>query len=247
MSTAGNSYEAWKESLMEAEPEGEEAWSAETASVASSCLSSIVDMKTAYTGMLLGVGLLIVGVGVLLPNFKHLTVGKRTVGSVVGYKDYMNRGSNSLVAPVIRYSAPGGVRDFVGGLSVASSFYPLGKEVRVLYLPKDPKNAVIFDFTQMFMIPTIVGGLGLICLTGTSVLMFLLTCSELPPDKAPAFSSAQTKPPPATPAPQTAESPASCEAVSHAHAPGDGACAPGALPSDPESLRGLDELARETK
>src|SRR5262245_21389421 len=210
MSTAGNSYEAWTASMMQAEPVGEEAWSQECASVATSaCLSSIVDMKAAYTGLFLGVGLMLAGVCVLLPNFKHLTVGKRTVGTVVSYKDYMNRRTISLVAPIVRYSAPGGVRDFVGCLSVDSSLYPLGKEVSVLYLPNDPKNAVIFDFVQMFMIPTIVGSIGLICLTGTSVLLFFLTRSELPPDKALAFSSAKTNPPPAASAPQTAGSPAS--------------------------------------
>jgi len=206
MATAGNSYDAWKESQMQAEAAGDEVWSEEGESVVASCLSSIVDMKGVWTGLLLGVGLLFGGVAVLLPNFKHLTRGKRTVGVVVGHKDYINRRSNSLAAPIVRCSVPGGVFDFVGCLSVPSSIYPVNKEVSVLYLPNNPRNAVIVDFVQMFMIPTIVGGLGLICLAGTAGIMFLVVRSELPPDTAPAFSSDQDQPPPATSAPQTAES-----------------------------------------
>ena len=186
MSTAGNSYEAWKESLTEAE--GDEVWSGEGGesvwTAFSTGLNSIVDMKGVWTGMALSVGLLIAGVAILLPNAKHLVQGRRTVGVVVGHKDYYNWRSNSLVAPVVRYSAPGGVCDFVGCLSVARSIYPINKEVQVLYLPGDPRNAVIVDFIQMFMIPTIVGGLGLFCLTVTTVIMFFVARSELTPNTA---------------------------------------------------------------
>jgi hypothetical protein len=43
---------------------------------------------------------------------------------------------------------------------------------------------VIVDFIQMFMIPTIVGGLGLFCLTVTTVIMFFVARSELTPNTA---------------------------------------------------------------
>ena len=44
-------------------------------------------------------------------------------------------------------------------------------------------------------IPTIVGGLGLACLTGTAVLAFFVARSELPPETGPPLSTAQMKPP----------------------------------------------------
>src|SRR6478736_1330228 len=100
MSTPGNSYEAWKESFMQAEPEGEDAWKSEERALTASCvLNSLVDMKGVYTGLILGVGLIVAGLVVLLPSSRHLTVGKRTVGMVVSYKDYVNRRTNTLVAP----------------------------------------------------------------------------------------------------------------------------------------------------
>ena len=204
MSTANNSYESWKESLKQGEAAGDEVWSEESAPSTWVGLSSIVEMKGAFTCLLLGVGLMIGGFVVLAPNFKHLTLGKRTVGTVVGHKDYINRRSNNIVAPIVRYSAPGGVYDFVGGLSVSRSLYPPGKEVSVLYLPERPSNAVIADFVQIFMVPAVVSGLGLICLIGTAGFMYLVVRMELPPEAAAAFSIVQRKPPPATSAPQTA-------------------------------------------
>jgi hypothetical protein len=216
MSVAGKSYEAWKESMMQqAEDAGDEPWNEECGWTASSCLNSLVDMKGAYTGLFLGLGLVLASVVLLLPNFNHLMWGKRTIGMVVGHNDYINRRSNTLVAPIVRYSAPGGVCDFVGCLSVPRRLYPIDKEVSVLYLPSNPKNAVIADFVQMFMIPSIVCGVGLVCLTGTAGIMFFIARGEVAPTTAPAFDYTQQNPAlatsaPATAAPQPTES-ATCE------------------------------------
>src|SRR5262245_28745809 len=219
MSTAGNNYEAWKESMMDADANGVEVWSDDGEPVTpKTLLSSIIQTKEAFTGLLLGAGLMLIGVIILAPNFKHLAQGKRTVGIVVDYKDYINRRSNALVAPIVRYSAPGGVYDFVGCLSLSRTFYPQGKEVTVLYLPNNSGNAVICDFASMFMIPTVVSGLGLAILIGTAGCMYMVIRIELPPDTAPAFAAApkhfqeatstpQKKEPAA--APQTPE-PAAC-------------------------------------
>jgi len=56
------------------------------------------------------------------------------------------------------------------------------------------------------MIPTVVGSLGLVILTGTAAVMFVVTRSELPPETAGAFSTAKKKLPPATSAPQAGKS-----------------------------------------
>ena len=134
--------------------------------------------------LLVSVGLLIASAIVLIPKYRHLTRGERTVGIVVGHKNYGYGSSDSVRAPVVRYSAPGGVYDTLGSLPAARSIYPLGKEVSVLYLRNDPSNAVIADFVQLFLIPTVVGGLGLICLTGTAALQFWTVRSEVRTSKS---------------------------------------------------------------
>jgi hypothetical protein len=136
--------------------------------------------KELGAALLIGVALLLASAGILLLKAKHLTQGERTVGIVVDHKDYHRRASSTMRAPVVRFSAPGGIYDVEGSLSVPRSIYPVDKEVWVLYLPNNPRNAVIFDFVQVFLIPTIVGGLGLVCLTGTAGLMFWTVRRELP-------------------------------------------------------------------
>jgi hypothetical protein len=180
MSTAGNSYEAWKESLKQAEAEGDEQWSEEWSEANGPILKRLGAFDSNGMGALLfSVGLLVACAIVLLPKSRHLTLGERTVGVVVGHRSYGYGSSTSISAPVVRYSAPGGVIDVLGFLPAAPSTYPLGKEVSVLYLPNAPGNAVIADFVQLFMIPTVVGGLGLVCLTGTAAFMFWTVRGEV--------------------------------------------------------------------
>ena len=181
MSTAGSSYEAWKESLKQAEATGEEEWVEESHPLFSGGLG-VMEQKGLWGGMLIGAGLLLASVVLLLVHVRHLTHGERTIGLVTGRKDFYNRKSAQVFAPVVNYSAPGGAYKVVGNLSVASSFYPIDKEVPVLYLRDDPSNAVIADFVQMFMIPSIVAALGLICLAGTAGIMLWIARCELPSD-----------------------------------------------------------------
>ena len=180
MSTAIKSYEAWKESLQQAEAEGDEGWSEDWSEVSGPILKRAGAMEgNGLTAVLVSVGLLVAGAIVLLPKLKHLTIGERTVGVVVGHQSYGYGSNGNIRAPIVRYSAPGGVYDTLGYLPAAVSTYPLGKDVSVLFLRNNPRNAVIADFVQLFLIPTVVGGLGLVCLTATTVFMYWNVRGEL--------------------------------------------------------------------
>lgn len=181
MSTAGKStYEAWKESLEQAEAEGDEIWSEEWSEASGPILKRLGAMDSnGMNALLVSVGLLVAAAIILLPRIRHLAVGERTVGVVVGHRSYGYGSSSDIRAPIVRYSAPGGVIDVMGFLPAAPSTYPLGKEVSVLYLRNQPGNAVIADFVQLFLIPTAVGGLGLVCLTGTAGFMYWTVRGEL--------------------------------------------------------------------
>src|SRR5262245_34281791 len=166
MSTAGNSYESWKASVAQAEGAGSATLSAGQAREPLSAADLSLELKGLGTFVLAGVGLLIASSVFLLLNYYHLTAGKRTTGVVVGYQERHHRRSGRSYAPVVNYSAPGGPYQIVGQVSAARSMYPVDKEVEVLYLPDDPKNAVIADFVQLYLFPLILGSLGLLCLGG---------------------------------------------------------------------------------
>ena len=165
-----SAYEAWKQVVMDAEAEGVELWTEEL----SEASGPLYRRQGALDGnglapLLISLGLLLASAIVLLPKFRHITQGEWAVGIVVGHQKFGYGVSGSLRAPIIRYSAPGGVFDKVADLPAAVATYPVGKEVWVLFVRGEPGNAVVADFVQLFMIPTVVGFLGLICFSGSTV------------------------------------------------------------------------------
>jgi hypothetical protein len=179
--TVKPSYEDWKQSVMDADAEGVELWTEELSQASD---GPLYRRQGALEGnglapVLVSVALLLACAIILIPKFKHLTQGERTVGMVVGHRTYGYGSSGGLRAPIIRYSAPGGVYETEADIPAAKAIYPEGKEVWVLFLRDEPGNAVVADFVQLFMIPTVVGGLGLICLSGTAVFLIWHVRPEL--------------------------------------------------------------------
>lgn len=177
------SYEAWKQVVMDADAEGVELWTEELNQTGGRQYRRQGALDgNGLAPVLVGVGLLLVSAIFLIPKFRHITQGEWTVGLVVGHQKFGYGASGSFRAPIIRYSAPGGVYDKVAAFPAAEAMYPLGKEVRVLFVRGEPGNAVIADFVQLFMIPTVVGGLGVICLSGTAVFLMWHVRPELATD-----------------------------------------------------------------
>jgi len=165
--------------VLEADAEGVELWEEEL----SEASGPLIRRQGALEGnglvaLLASVALLVACAIILFPKFKHLTQGEFTVGLVVGHQSY-GYGSGSLRAPIIRYTAPGGVFSKLADIPAATSTYPIDKEVWILYLRDDPDNAVVADFVQLFMIPALVGGLGLFCLSCTATFMIWQVRPEL--------------------------------------------------------------------
>ena len=165
--------------VIDADAEGVELWQEEL----SDASGPLIRRQGALEGnglvaLLASVALLLACAIILFPKFKHLTQGEFTVGLVVGHQSY-GYGSGSLRAPIIRYTAPGGVFSKLADIPAATSTYPIDKEVWILYLRDDPDNAVVADFVQLFLIPAVVGGLGLFCLSCTSTYMLWQVRPEL--------------------------------------------------------------------
>jgi hypothetical protein len=114
-------------------------------------------------GVLILAGILLTIGGALASWSKQKldTYGKAT-GSVVGSSPGRRGGSR----PVVSYVAGGRSHTITGGSSsgLFVPAYRLGDRVEVLYPPDDPGNGTINRFADMWLGPTIVGGLGAACL-----------------------------------------------------------------------------------
>ena len=173
-------YEAWKQLVMDADAEGVELWTEELSEASGPLYRRQGALDgNGLTPLLISVGLLLASAIVLIPKFRHITQGEWAVGIVVGHQKFGYGASGSIRAPIIRYSAPGGVFDKVADLPAAEVTYPVGKEVWVLFVRGEPGNAVVADFVQLFMIPTVVGFLGLICFSGSTVYLYWHVRPEL--------------------------------------------------------------------
>ena len=165
MSSRESSLGAWADKIPTVESwKGPQPWEAaatdETAPLSPAELG--LELKGLGTLLLVGVGLLLASGLFLGMNLEFVVNGEATTGVVVDHR-LRPRGAR---APVVAYFADGNGYRFVSSTSAGASAYPLGDEVLVLYLPDDPSDATIGDFTNLYLLPTILGSAGMVFLVG---------------------------------------------------------------------------------
>ncbi|MFE7316062.1 DUF3592 domain-containing protein [Streptomyces sp. NPDC057555] len=117
----------------------------------------------ALGALLLAVGLITAGVSI-----SYLTNAERARGTVTGLEwsgggSIGRRGSSSGSAhPVVEFTtADGTSRTFRGSAGSSPPAYEVGERVEVLYRADSPGDARINGFIQMWVLPLVMGGIGL--------------------------------------------------------------------------------------
>ena len=89
-----------------------------------------------------------------------LEQGIKAEGTVVNYKK-LSRGRSSVHKPVIQFSdRDSNQREFISEVGGFEGFYTVGQKVEILYLPENPKRAVINDYRSLWMETTFNAGAG---------------------------------------------------------------------------------------
>jgi Protein of unknown function (DUF3592) len=123
------------------------------------------ELKGAAILLLIGLGFL-AGSGLFLAlNLNYFLYGQRTEGVVVRLATKGSR-RGAAYAPVVAYTVNGEQYRMEGSIASGVPSYQSGDRVAVLYLPDDPEEATIADFTQLYLFPSILGGLGLVVVAG---------------------------------------------------------------------------------
>lgn len=115
-----------------------------------------------------GLALLIAAARHALRTRAYLGVASETAGEVVALEEEpaMEPGEPRSYRPVVSFSL--GPRGRVRFKSMAHSYpsrYRVGDPVRVLYHPDRPHDARIRSFTDLWLLPLILGGLGAVFTT----------------------------------------------------------------------------------
>src|SRR5262245_14071410 len=110
---------------------------------------------------LVGLGLLLVSGLFLALNSNYIFNGELTRGVVVDIRSRPSR-RGTVYAPVVAYVVAGELYRLSsnGGSSVCP--YHIDQEVPVLYMPDNPRDSRIADFTQLYLLPALFGALGLV-------------------------------------------------------------------------------------
>ena len=131
------------------------------------------------SGTLVGLGLvfgtiglvaLIVAAVIGMFSVEYVSATTATTGTVIannaeeGCSRTSGRGTtcSTLYHPVVRFTGPSG--EEIRFTSASGSYparYGVGDSVPVRYRPSDPRDATIDGFVDLWMAPTIVGGIGL--------------------------------------------------------------------------------------
>ena len=118
---------------------------------------------------LVGLGFLIAGSLFLALNLNYILHGEATTGVVVDYRVGYARRHGKTYAPIVAYAVGGEQYEITGSVGSKAKMYQLRQEVPILYLPDDHSSAVIGDFAQLYLFPTIFGGFGGVCLAAAGV------------------------------------------------------------------------------
>jgi hypothetical protein len=125
-----------------------------------------LEMKGFGTLLLISTGLLLGAAVFTLFSLSSVVGGESTEGVVVDLRRIPSKGGESY-APIVAYLADDGYEYEIDGHVSGFFDYEIGDEVAVVYSPHNPYNATIADFQQLWLLPTLLGGGGLVFLAGT--------------------------------------------------------------------------------
>ena len=110
---------------------------------------------------LLGLGMLAPALWISYQSWAFLQTAQAVPGTVIALQ--WSNGENSRVArPVVSYEVRGEPYQVTGSVASSPPAYDVGDPVRVLYPPGQPKAARLESGFDLWFLPVLLGGMGLV-------------------------------------------------------------------------------------
>jgi uncharacterized protein DUF3592 len=129
---------------------------------------------------LVGAGLLVAGIAVGAATVSFMTSAERVDGKVVDMterttSDSSSSGSSTSTAwyPTVEFDVDGKAYSFQSSVGRNPPGYEIGDTVEVAYAPGDPDNARMAAFWSAYLLPLILGGIGIV-FTSIGVVLFVI-------------------------------------------------------------------------
>jgi hypothetical protein len=110
---------------------------------------------------LLGLGLLVPALWFGYQSWAFIQAAQAAPGTVIAL-EWSNDSDGSTARPVVRYEVRGEPYEIVGSVSSRPPAYAVGEQVRVLYTPDQPRAARIESWLDLWFLPALLGGIGLV-------------------------------------------------------------------------------------
>jgi hypothetical protein len=117
-----------------------------------------------FSLIFLSVGLLLAGIAgyLVYSTNSEMKTFTRVKGIVIELNTSRGRRGSITSAPVVEYvTTDGRIEHYASGTYTSPPSFELNETVEILYNPKNPKDAMIDSFGQLWLAPMIVGGLGI--------------------------------------------------------------------------------------
>lgn len=132
-------------------------------------LSRLADQFIIGVALLVGTVFLLVGVGFACSSISVVSVAKQTEGKVIRNVVGWEGGA----AAVVEFFLDGQRHEIQSSRYTSPPQFKIGDKVSVLYDPNDPRRCRINSFVDLWLFPTIFGGIGLLVVTlsGTALVV----------------------------------------------------------------------------
>ena len=110
----------------------------------------------------------LIGLGLLAPalwsgyrSWAFLQVAKSAPGTVIAL-EYSDDTDDSGARPVVRYELRGEPYQITGSVASTPPAYVVGDQVQVLYPPGEPRAGRLYSWLDLWFLPSLLGGIGLV-------------------------------------------------------------------------------------
>lgn len=117
---------------------------------------------------LAGVTILVISSAMIVTRLRLLVNGERAEGIVVGHASRFQQHKREKLSsmPIVRFSADTKLVEFQSRTGGPASRRPVGSRLQVIYLPRHPESALISEFVEFCVPPTVVALFGVLLLAG---------------------------------------------------------------------------------
>ena len=122
-------------------------------------------------GIFFLVGTILTGIAVVYVINRQSSLDSSV--AITGEVINLTYGSDRGISPVVQFEWAGKLHEMVGSVASTPPAYDIGEEVTIYLRQSNPEDAIIGTFSELWLVPTILGGIGGLFMVMGSIVFFV--------------------------------------------------------------------------